>query len=122
MHKEGLHWLPRPDILSFEEIVRVAGVFVERFGITSVRLTGGEPTVRAHLPALVEQLAALGVELSMTTNGASLAGLAGPLRRAGLHRVTVSCDSLRPGRFAEITGRDMLGQVLAGIDAAVASG
>ncbi len=122
MPKEGLHWLPRPDILSFEEIVRVARVFVERFGITSVRLTGGEPTVRAHLPALVEQLAALGVELSMTTNGASLAGLAGPLRRAGLHRVTVSCDSLRPGRFAEITGRDMLGQVLAGIDAAVASG
>jgi cyclic pyranopterin phosphate synthase len=122
MPREGLRWLPRPEILTFEEIERVTRVFVERFGITSVRITGGEPTVRAHLPQLIERLAAFPVELSMTTNGATLDGLARELRRAGLHRVTVSCDSLRPDRFAEITGRDMLGPVLAGIRAALESG
>ncbi len=122
MPHEDMRWLPRSEILTFEEIERVARVFVERFGISTVRLTGGEPTVRAHLPELVARLARLPVELSMTTNGATLDHLAVPLKEAGLHRVTVSCDSLRADRFAAITGRDMLAQVLAGMDAAVRAG
>jgi GTP 3',8-cyclase len=122
MPHEDMRWLPRSEILTFEEIERVAQVFVDRFGISSIRLTGGEPTVRAHLPELVARLSHLPVELSMTTNGATLDRLALPLKDAGLHRVTVSCDSLRPDRFAAITGRDMLPQVLAGLEAAVASG
>ena len=122
MPHEDMHWLPRSEILTFEEIERVAQVFVDRFGISSIRLTGGEPTVRAHLPELVARLSHLSVELSMTTNGATLDRLAIPLKEAGLHRVTISCDSLRPDRFAAITGRDMLPQVLAGLDAAVAAG
>ncbi len=122
MPHEDMRWLPRSEVLTFEEIERVARVFVERFGISTVRLTGGEPTVRAHLPELVARLARLPVELSMTTNGATLDHLALPLKEAGLHRVTVSCDSLRADRFAAITGRDMLAQVLAGMDAAVRAG
>ena len=122
MPHEEMHWLPRTEVLTFGEIERVARVFVERFGVTSVRVTGGEPTVRAHLPELVAQLAHLPVELSMTTNGATLDHLAAPLKKAGLDRVTISCDSLRPERFAGITGRDMLPQVLAGLAAAVNAG
>jgi len=102
MPEEGMRWLPREDLLSFEELERVARVCVERYGFESIRITGGEPTVRAHLPRLVERLAALGVEVSMTTNGASLALIAGDLARAGLGRINVSCDSLRPERFAAI--------------------
>ena len=115
-------WLPRSEILSFEEIERVARVCVERFGFESIRITGGEPTVRAHLPVLVAKLAALGVDLAMTTNGLSLGLLAGDLRAAGLRRVNISCDSLRPERFATLTRRDDLDQVLDGIDAAVTAG
>jgi len=122
MPEEGMAWLPRSEILSFEEIERVARVCVERFGFESIRVTGGEPTVRAHLPVLVAKLAALGVDLAMTTNGVSLGLLAGDLREAGLRRVNISCDSLRPGRFAELTRRDDLDKVLDGIDAAVAAG
>src|ERR671916_2000140 len=72
MPEEGMAWVPREEILTFEEIERVARVCVERFGFDSIRLTGGEPTVRAHLPVLVTRLAALGVDVSMTTNGATL--------------------------------------------------
>jgi cyclic pyranopterin phosphate synthase len=122
MPAEGMAWLPRSEILSFEEIERVARVCVERFGFDGIRITGGEPTVRAHLPVLVEKLAALGVDLAMTTNGVSLALVAGDLRRAGLRRVNVSCDSLRPERFAALARRDDLAKVLDGIDAAVAAG
>lgn len=122
MPEEGMQWLPRSEILSFEEIERVASVLVRYFGITSVRLTGGEPTLRAQLPQLVARLAGLPVELSMTTNGASLAHLAGALRQAGLKRVTVSLDSLRRERFAALAGRDMLPAVLAGIEAARVAG
>jgi cyclic pyranopterin phosphate synthase len=122
MPAEGLQWLARDQLLTFEEIIRITGVFVERFGLESVRLTGGEPTVRADLPVLVEMLAALGVELAMTTNGASLGLLADRLRRAGLGRINISCDSLRPDRFEAMTRRDALHQVLDGIDAAVAAG
>ena len=122
MPKEGMQWLPREEVLSYEEITRVARVCVERFGFESVRITGGEPTVRAHLPVLVERLAELGVDLAMTTNGATLAQQAADLARAGLNRINISLDSLRPDRFAEITSRDALPAVLAGIDAAVAAG
>ena len=122
MPREDIRWLPRAEILTFEEIERITRVFVERFGITSVRVTGGEPTVRAHLPELVGRLARFPVELSMTTNGATLDHLAGPLKQAGLHRVTISCDSLQPERFAAITGRDMLPQVLDGVEAALRAG
>lgn len=120
--EEGLQWGDRADILTFEEIERLAGLFVSRFGFTGIRLTGGEPTVRAHLPVLVARLARLGVDLSMTTNGASLALIAHDLRSAGLERINVSCDSLRPERFTAITRRDRLAQVIEGIDAAIAEG
>jgi cyclic pyranopterin phosphate synthase len=122
MPAEGMKWLPREELLSFEELERVARVCVERFGFESIRITGGEPTVRAHLPVLVRRFADLGVDLAMTTNGATLALLAADLQRAGLRRVNISCDSLRPERFAAITRRDGLGAVLEGIDAAVAAG
>jgi len=122
MPAEGMDWLPREELLTFEEITRVARVMVERFGITSVRLTGGEPTVRARLPLLVGALARLGVDLSLTTNGATLAGLADDLAAAGLQRINVSLDSLRADRFEQLTRRNALSDVLAGIDAAVGAG
>ena len=122
MPDDGMEWLPRSELLTFEEIERVARVCVERFGVDAIRITGGEPTVRAGLPALVGSLAALGVDLAMTTNGVSLGLLAEELRRSGLRRVNVSCDTLRPGRFAELTRRDELHRVLDGIDAAVRAG
>lgn len=131
MPAEGLAWLPRPDLLTYEEIERVARVCVERFGFTGIRLTGGEPTVRAHLPVLVEKLARLrpasgaggrGTDLSMTTNGATLRLLAEDLRAAGLRRINISLDSLRPETFFTITRRHALDQVLDGIGAAVDAG
>jgi cyclic pyranopterin phosphate synthase len=122
MPEEGMQWLPRDQVLTFEELERVARVAVERFGFESIRLTGGEPTVRAHLPVLVSRLAALGVEVSMTTNGATLATTAQAYADAGLARVNISLDTLRADRFRELTRRDQLHDVVAGIDAAVAAG
>lgn len=129
MPEEGMTWLDRSELLTFEEIERVARVCVEGFGFDGIRLTGGEPTVRAQLPVLVEKLAALRapgsgrpVDLAMTTNGATLRLVAGDLRRAGLNRINISCDSLRPERFAQMARRDRLGQVLDGIDAALEAG
>ncbi|HJR24509.1 MAG TPA: GTP 3',8-cyclase MoaA [Acidimicrobiales bacterium] len=122
MPEEGLAWLPREELLSFEELERVARLMVERHGIDSIRLTGGEPTVRAHLPVLVGKLAALPVDLSLTTNGATLRAVARELAGAGLRRVNVSLDTLQPDRFLELTRRDQLGDVLDGIDAALAAG
>jgi cyclic pyranopterin phosphate synthase len=122
MPAEGMTWLPRSEVLTFEEIERVARVCVERYGFDGIRITGGEPTVRAHLPVLVEKLARLGVDLAMTTNGATLRLLADDLRRAGLRRLNVSCDSLRVDRFAAMTRRDSLAKVLDGIDAAQEAG
>ena len=100
----------------------MARLMVERYGVDSIRLTGGEPTVRARLPLLVAKLAALDVDLSMTTNASTMPLLAGALRRAGLRRVNISCDSLRADRFEELTRRDELDKVLAGIDAAIEAG
>lgn len=122
MPAEGLRWLPRSEMLTFEEIERIARVMVEHFGIASIRLTGGEPTLRANIEVLIAKLAALGVELSITTNGTMLVQQAATLREAGLHRVNVSLDSLRRDRFTELTRRDDLDRVLAGIDAAVEAG
>src|SRR5688500_8734680 len=112
MPAEGMQWVPRDEVLTFEEIERIARVCVERFGFESIRLTGGEPTVRAHLPVLVKKLADLGVDLSMTTNGASLGLLAADLKAAGLQRVNISLDSLRRDRFLALTRRDALDDVL----------
>ncbi|MCU1499752.1 MAG: moaA [Acidimicrobiales bacterium] len=122
MPAEGMVWQPRDHLLTFEEIERVARVCVERFGFDSIRLTGGEPTVRARLPVLVAKLAALGVDLALTTNGSTLEAGAHDLAAAGLDRVNVSLDSLRRDRFAALTRRDELPRVLAGIRAAVAAG
>jgi cyclic pyranopterin phosphate synthase len=122
MPEEGMDWVDRSELLSFEEIERVARVLVERAGVRSIRLTGGEPTVRARLSVLIEKLAALGVELSMTTNGATLANLAHDLHAAGLQRINVSLDTLRPDRFFQLTRRRLLEPVLEGIDAAVGAG
>ena len=122
MPAEGMVWQPRDHLLTFEEIERVATVCVERFGFDSIRLTGGEPTVRARLPLLVERLARLDIDLALTTNGALLGEMAGPLAAAGLTRINVSLDSLRRDRFAAVTRRDELPRVLAGIRAAVAAG
>jgi cyclic pyranopterin phosphate synthase len=122
MPAEGLEWLPRDQVLSFEEIERIARVCVERFGIDSIRLTGGEPTVRAHLPVLVGKLAALGADLALTTNGATLRLIADDLVAAGLRRVNISLDTLRRERFAELTRRDQLESVLDGIEAAKEAG
>jgi cyclic pyranopterin phosphate synthase len=122
MPAEGLQWLPRDQVLTFEEIERIARVCVQRFGIDSIRLTGGEPTVRAHLPVLVGKLAPLGADLALTTNGATLRMIAGDLVAAGLRRVNVSLDTLRRDRFAELTRRDEIGSVLDGIEAAKEAG
>ena len=122
MPAEGLEWVPRDELLTFEEIARVARIMVERYGVNGIRLTGGEPTVRANLPVLVQMLAELGTDLAMTTNGVSLPLLAANLRAAGLLRLNVSCDSLRADRFARITRRDGLARVLEGIDAALDAG
>ena len=122
MPAEGLEWLPRDGLLSFEEISRVASLMVDRFGIRSIRLTGGEPTVRAKLPDLVRLLSPLPVDLALTTNGATLRLLAAELAEAGLGRINVSLDSLRRDRFEELTLRDGLERVLDGIEAALAAG
>ena len=131
MPEEGLQWLPRADVLTYEEIVRVARICVERFGVDGIRLTGGEPTVRAHLPVLIEELASLVVppgadspragariDLALSTNGATLALVAHDLKRAGLSRVNISLDTLNRERFKHMTKRDELDSVLEGIAAA----
>src|ERR671931_2314738 len=119
MPAEGLQWLERDELLSFEEIERLVRVLAA-MGVDEVRLTGGEPLVRRDLPALVRMLAGTpGVDdLSLTTNGVLLDRLAGPLVEAGLRRVNVSLDSLSHVRFAEITRRGALDRVLAGLEAA----
>jgi cyclic pyranopterin phosphate synthase len=122
MPEEGMQWLPRSEVLTFEEIERLAGLMVRRYGVESIRLTGGEPTVRARLPLLVEKLAALGIDVAMTTNGATLRLLAPELKAAGLRRVNISLDTLDRDRFVAMTRRDELAHVLDGIDAALEAG
>jgi GTP 3',8-cyclase len=119
MPAEGLEWLRRDEILSFEEIARLASILASA-GVEEVRLTGGEPLVRRDLPVLVELLARTpGVnDLSLTTNGVLLDRLAKPLVDAGLQRLNVSLDTLNHVRFAEIARRDALDAVLRGLDEA----
>jgi GTP 3',8-cyclase len=119
MPAEGLEWLERDELLSFEEIERLVRVLA-RMGVDEVRLTGGEPLVRRDLPTLVGLLAQTpGVrDLSLTTNGVLLDRFAAPLVEAGLRRLNVSLDSLSHVRFAEITRRDALDRVLAGLEEA----
>jgi cyclic pyranopterin phosphate synthase len=123
MPAEGLTWLPRSELLTFEELARVVGVFVG-LGVRSLKVTGGEPTVRADLPVLVRMFREIAPEadISMTTNGVLLEALAAPLAEAGLDRVTVSLDSLLRHRFREMTRRDALERVVSGIAAAEAAG
>ena len=123
MPEEQYVWLPHQDILSFAEIGRLVDVF-SRLGVNKVRLTGGEPLLRARLPELVELLAQNPrlQDLALTTNGTELARWAVPLREAGLQRVTVSLDSLQRERFASLTRRDAVDQALEGIRAAAQAG
>ena len=118
MPEEEYVWLPREEILHFEEISRLVDVFIA-LGVDKVRLTGGEPLLRRSLPALVTLLAAKpGLrDLAMTTNGVLLAAEAPALKAAGLHRVTVSLDTLDPRRFVALTRRNTHAQVLEGIAA-----
>jgi len=123
MPEEGMQWLPREEILSFEEITRLAAIFVAA-GTRTIRLTGGEPLVRRDLPTLAGMLRALhpDIDLSLTTNGFLLRRDAQALAAAGVRRVNVSLDSLRAERFARITRRDCLATVLDGIAAAREAG
>src|ERR1700688_2239957 len=119
MPEQDYVWLPRQELLTFEEIARLVDVFTS-LGVEDVRLTGGEPLLRRDLPKLVQMLAANPRirDLALTTNGVLFAEHAEDLRAAGLHRVTLSLDTLRPERFLALTGRDSHTQVLAGIEAA----
>jgi cyclic pyranopterin phosphate synthase len=123
MPAEGLAWLPKDEILTFEELTRLLSIFVG-LGVRSIKVTGGEPLVRADLPTLVRMFREVGPELdmSLTTNGVLLDTLAAPLAEAGIDRATVSCDSLLRHRFKEMTRRDGLEKVLAGLKAAEAAG
>ena len=135
MPEEGMKWLPREEVLTYEELARVASICVGHFGVDGIRLTGGEPTMRAHLPILVQKLAVLQVpadasspragkpiDLAITTNGATLRLIAQELRNAGLARINISLDTLKKDRFFEMTRRDELEHVIDGIDAAIDAG
>lgn len=119
MPEEGLEWLAREEILSFEEIARVAGVFHDR-GVTKIRFTGGEPTARRDLPRLVAMVRERcpDASLHMTTNALLLAGQADALAAAGLRGLNISLDSLDPATFARIARRDRFAETWAGIESA----
>ncbi|NOT35336.1 MAG: GTP 3',8-cyclase MoaA [Candidatus Eisenbacteria bacterium] len=119
MPAEGMAWLPREQLLTYEEITRFTRVALS-LGVTGVRLTGGEPTVRADLHVLVRMLGELqpGLDLSLTTNGLKLDAMAESLRDAGLTRVNVSLDTLDRQRFHQIARRDRIADVFAGLEAA----
>lgn len=120
---EEMTFLPRKQILSLEEIYKVASAFTE-LGVNKIRLTGGEPLVRNNVMSLIENIGRLpGLdELLMTTNGSQLAKMANPLRDAGVNRINISLDSLDAGRFKAMTRTGKLEQVLKGVEAAVAAG
>jgi cyclic pyranopterin phosphate synthase len=123
MPEEEYAWLPRASILSFEELARLAAIFAS-LGARRVRLTGGEPLLRNGLPELVSRLAAIPslTDIALTTNGLLLAAQADALRRAGLRRVTISLDTLDPGRFRALTRSARHADVIAGIEAAASAG
>ncbi len=116
-------WLPRENILTFEEIAALTDGFTDE-GVTRIRITGGEPLLRRDLPVLVASLASRSAieDLALTTNGVLLKAYASALRRAGLHRITISLDTLKRERFRALTGSSDFDAVLAGIHAAVDAG
>ena len=124
MPAEGLEWMPHAEVLDDDEVLRLVRVAVERLGVTTVRLTGGEPLLRRGLEELVAGLAALCPRpvIALTSNGIGLAARAEGLARAGLDRINVSLDTLDPATFAKLTRRRRLPDVLAGVRAAKAAG
>jgi cyclic pyranopterin phosphate synthase len=124
MPAEGLDWLPSPLQLTDDEVARLVRIGVERLGITEVRFTGGEPLLRRGLPGIIARTAGLRPrpEISLTTNGIGLARLAQPLQAAGLDRINVSLDTLRPDTFRALAKRDRLADVMDGLAAADAAG
>ena len=124
MPPEGLDWLPKPELLTDDELVRLARIGVEQLGITQIRYTGGEPLLRRGLPDIVARTAALRPrpEISLTTNGIGLGRLAGALAEGGLDRINVSLDTLRPEVFRSLARRDRLDDVLTGLAVAAGAG
>ncbi len=124
MPAEGLDWLPADDVLTDDELIRLIRIGVELLGITEVRFTGGEPLLRRGLERIVAATAALRArpEISLTTNGIGLHRRAQAFKDAGVDRINVSLDTLRPDRYAAITRRDRLSDVLAGLAAARVAG
>lgn len=118
---EKMEFLPREEVLSLEELYSVATAFVG-LGVKKIRLTGGEPLVRRDIMSLIERLGQLPMELVLTTNGSQLPGMAKDLVKAGVQRLNISLDSLRPERFRELTRTGRLEKVLAGIEAARSAG
>ncbi len=122
MPEANYAWIPRPELLTFEELRRVVSRFL-LLGVTKVRITGGEPLVRKDVPRLVQLLAGAGVpELALTTNGVLLAEQAQALKAAGLQHLTVSLDTLSPERFLSLTRRPQHAEVLRGLEAATHAG
>src|SRR6476619_8600284 len=123
MPAEGLPWLPKPEMLTDAELLRVIGIFVG-LGVRQVRLTGGEPLLRRSLVEVVAGIAAMTPrpQIAMTTNGIGLDRLAGPLAEAGLDRVNVSLDTVDPSDFLSLTRRDRFGDVERGLKAAASAG
>jgi len=124
MPAEGLDWLPKPELLTDDELVRLLALAVTRLGITEVRFTGGEPLLRRGLPDIVRRVSALDPrpDMSLTTNGIGLDRLAAPLQAAGLNRINVSLDTLSAQKFIDLARRDRLADVLAGLKAAADAG
>ncbi|MBP2478969.1 cyclic pyranopterin phosphate synthase [Crossiella equi] len=124
MPEEGLSWLSKPELLTTAELIRLVAVAVTTLGVTELRFTGGEPLLRRDLETVLAAAAALSPRprLSLTTNGIALARRAESLAEAGVDRVNVSLDTLRPDRFLALTRRDRLADVLAGLRAARAAG
>jgi len=124
MPPEGLDWLPKPEVLTGDEVARLVRIGVEMLGIREVRFTGGEPLLRRDLVSIIEATAALSPrpEISLTTNGIGLDRRAAALRDAGLDRINVSLDTLRPEVFRKLSHRDRLSDVLTGLAAAAAAG
>jgi GTP 3',8-cyclase len=124
MPAEGLDWLPKPELLTDDEVIQLVGIAVRLLGVREVRFTGGEPLLRRGLADIVARTAALRPrpEISLTTNGIGLDRLAGPLHNAGLDRINVSLDTLRPATFVALARRDRLADVLAGLKAAASTG
>src|SRR5207237_525911 len=124
MPAEGLKWLAREDILRFEEIHRLARLFVDRYGVRTIRLTGGEPLVRVRIEELVAMINAIdpSLDITMTTNGVLLRQKARLLKEAGLKRVNISLDTLHIDRFQEIARREAFDRTMDGIEAAEEAG